>query len=69
MSCSRCGGLMVSVLLEDRESTFIPCEGLQCVNCGDILDDLIAEHRAASVRPQPHNDFGSSGRSIEPNAG
>ncbi len=42
---------MVSAVLEDRESTFIPCVGLQCVNCGDILDAVIAQHRAASVRP------------------
>ena len=37
MGCPRCGGLRVEVLLEDRESTFMPCVGMQCVNCGDML--------------------------------
>lgn len=50
MACSRCGGLMVSVLLEDRESTYCQCPGLRCVSCGEIFDELIAQHRAASVR-------------------
>lgn len=58
--CSRCGGLMLSVMLEDRESTFMPCAGLQCVNCGDIVDALITQHRAASVRPHLKNDSGPS---------
>ncbi len=60
MGCSRCGGMMVSVLLEDRESTFCQCTGLRCVSCGDIFDALIAQHRAASVRPHLKNDSGSS---------
>lgn len=51
MACLRCGGLMESVLLEDRESTYCKCPGLRCLSCGDILDDLIAQHRAASVKP------------------
>ncbi len=60
MGCSRCGGLMVSVVLEDRESTFGQCAGLRCVSCGDVFDALIAQHRAASVRPHLNNDSVSS---------
>ncbi len=41
---------MVSVLLEDRESTYCQCPGLRCLSCGDVFDELIAQHRAASVR-------------------
>lgn len=56
MACSRCGGLMVSVLLEDRESTYCQCPGLKCVSCGDVFDELIAQHRAASARTHVKED-------------
>jgi bacterioferritin-associated ferredoxin len=71
MECSRCGGLMVEVMLEDRESTFLPCVGIQCVSCGDIVDEVIAQHRVASVKPplrtmSVHRMIGMNIRSSEP---
>ena len=60
MGCPRCGGLMVDVMLEDQESTFMPCVGIQCVNCGEIIDEVIDQHRVASVKPPLKKDCGSS---------
>lgn len=51
MECSRCGGLLVSVILEHHESTLSPCLALRCITCGNVCDALIAHHRSASVRP------------------
>jgi hypothetical protein len=45
MSCPRCTGLMVSVTLEDRESTYVKYPALKCVTCGNVVDPLIARHR------------------------
>jgi hypothetical protein len=56
---------MESVLLEDQESTCCTCPGIRCLNCGDILDDLIVQHRAASVRQSVKKDFVSSDNRYE----
>lgn len=45
MSCPRCAGLMITVTLEDRESTYVKYPALKCVACGNVLDPLIAKHR------------------------
>lgn len=53
MECDRCHGFMVSDIFEDymddtgRNAFF----GWRCLQCGAILDPLIAEHRL--LRPQP----------------
>jgi hypothetical protein len=53
---------MVSVVLEDQESTFGPSEGLRCLTCGDIMDALISKNRAASVRHDLKKDISSDYR-------
>lgn len=47
MSCSRCHGMMVSIKLEDADSTAPPepVLGWRCLLCGDIIDPLIHAHR------------------------
>jgi hypothetical protein len=45
MSCPRCAGLMITVTLEDRESTYVKYPALKCVTCGNVVDPLIARHR------------------------
>ena len=45
MSCSRCGGLLVTAGLIDWESTYLPCPAYRCVACGNITDAVIAAHQ------------------------
>jgi hypothetical protein len=51
--CPRCRGFMVQERFEDFPGDFagLPFQGVRCVNCGEILDPLILEHR--NQRPQP----------------
>ena len=35
---------MITVTLEDRESTYVKYPALKCVTCGNVLDPLIAKH-------------------------
>ena len=53
MMCLRCDGLMVCELFEDFEGLSSDYEftGWRCINCGAIVDPLIAAHRhmASSV--------------------
>lgn len=66
MDCSPCGGLMVPVELEDRESTYIRCSGIRCLACGDILDPLIAYHRSSTVTSRLQNGSELAGYDDEP---
>jgi hypothetical protein len=54
--CPRCSGFMVQERFEDFPGGFAgpPFQGVRCVNCGEILDLLILEHR--NQRPQPMKD-------------
>ncbi len=47
MICYRCHGLMVSIRLEDAESTTAPdpIEGWRCLLCGEVIDPVILAHR------------------------
>jgi DNA-directed RNA polymerase subunit RPC12/RpoP len=48
MRCVRCGGLMVSEKLDDFEglgSRDDEYAGWRCINCGVIVDPVIAAHR------------------------
>jgi hypothetical protein len=53
MMCLRCEGLMVFELFEDFEGLSSDYEftGWRCINCGAIVDPVIAAHRhiASSV--------------------
>ena len=54
--CPRCRGLMVQERFEDLPGDFggRHFQGVRCVNCGEILDPLILEHR--NQRPKPRNN-------------
>ncbi|NWF71706.1 MAG: hypothetical protein HXY51_01500 [Nitrospirae bacterium] len=47
MTCLRCDGLMVFELFEDFEGLSSDYEftGWRCINCGAIVDPVIAAHR------------------------
>jgi hypothetical protein len=48
MKCARCGGLMVREQFQDHGgfgSSDHECAGWRCINCGAILDPVIAAHR------------------------
>ena len=48
MTCLRCEGLMVREKFEDLEglwSSDYEFTGWRCLNCGTIIDTLIAAHR------------------------
>jgi uncharacterized protein with PIN domain len=54
--CPRCKGLLVQERFEDLPGDFggRHFHGVRCVNCGEILDPLILEHR--TQRPKPMNN-------------
>ena len=55
MKCARCGGLMVGETLDDLEGLGSRSDedaGWRCINCGAIVDPVIAAHRV-SRRRQP----------------
>ena len=45
--CPRCSGFMVQEWFDDLQRDFygLHFQGVRCVNCGEILDPLILEHR------------------------
>ena len=51
MTCLRCQGLMLPIVLEDAESTTITYDGWQCVHCGDVIDPKILAHRGQPIKP------------------
>jgi uncharacterized Zn finger protein len=53
MSCSRCQGLMVKEHFLDFDGTLghMWACGYRCMNCGNVHDPIIEQHRRA--RPEP----------------
>ena len=53
MSCSRCQGLMVKEHFLDFDGTIghMWANGYRCMNCGNVHDPIIAQHRRS--RPEP----------------
>lgn len=50
MRCSRCRGMMVNQVFEDlKETGDFFFYGWRCVNCGEIIDPVIASNRAVEV--------------------
>ena len=46
MKCHRCGGLMTSDQFSDLlNSTELLFDGWRCVNCGEIVDDIVLQNR------------------------
>ena len=53
MTCSRCHGLMVRERFLDFESTYghMWANGYRCMNCGNVHDPVIEQHRLGKVQP------------------
>ena len=53
MTCSRCHGLMVRERFLDFESTYghMWANGYRCMNCGNVYDPVIEQHRLGKARP------------------
>lgn len=53
MNCSRCRGLMVKEHFLDFEGTYghMWSSGYRCMNCGNVHDPLIEQHRLAKAQP------------------
>ncbi|MDH4153735.1 MAG: hypothetical protein OEV01_08135 [Nitrospira sp.] len=53
MSCSRCQGLMVKEHFLDFDGTIghMWAHGFRCMNCGNVHDPVIEQHRR--TRPEP----------------
>ena len=53
MKCSRCHGLMVKEHFLDYDGTYghMWANGHRCMNCGNVHDPVIAQHRLAKVQP------------------
>lgn len=53
MTCSRCHGLMVREPLLDFEGTYghMWTNGYRCMNCGNVHDTVIEQHRLAKGQP------------------
>lgn len=53
MKCSRCHGLMVKEHFLDFEGTYgnMWANGYRCMNCGNVHDPVIEQHRRAKAQP------------------
>jgi hypothetical protein len=51
VTCLRCQGLMLPIVLEDSESTTVKYDGWQCVLCGDVIDLKILANRGHHAKP------------------
>lgn len=51
MHCLRCHGLMVTIWLEDAESSTLCFPGWQCLLCGEVIDSVIEANRKALHGP------------------
>jgi DNA-directed RNA polymerase subunit RPC12/RpoP len=58
MKCTRCGGLMVREQFQDHGglgSSDHEYAGLRCINCGAIVDPVIAAHRRLASQATASN--------------
>ena len=55
MTCQRCDGLMVREQYDNLEfdSAGYEISGWRCLNCGAIVDPLIATHRQTTPNTEP----------------
>ena len=53
MNCARCQGLMVSDHFLDFDGTIghMWASGYRCMNCGNVHDPVIEQHRFAKAQP------------------
>jgi hypothetical protein len=52
MNCRRCHGLMVTIRLEDAESSTRCYSGWQCLMCGEVVDSGIKANRRGHQEPR-----------------
>ena len=66
MSCSRCQGLMIRDHFLDFDGTigYMWANGYRCMNCGNVHDPVIEQHRLARNQQAPaiQNDEHESGK-------
>lgn len=55
MKCTRCQGLMIEDHFLDFEGTLghMWTNAYRCMNCGNVHDSVIAQHRLARPQPAP----------------
>ena len=55
MTCQRCDGLMVRERYDNLEldSAGYEISGWRCLNCGAIVDALIADHHQCTQKTEP----------------
>jgi RNase P subunit RPR2 len=55
MTCQRCAGLMVQERYDDLESGSAGYEvsAWRCLNCGAVVDSVIAAHHQATGKTEP----------------
>lgn len=52
MNCYRCGGFLVRDWLYDRDDQVRWVLGNRCVNCGDLTEAVLLNHRRVKVLPE-----------------
>jgi RNase P subunit RPR2 len=59
MTCQRCDGLMVQELYDDLElgSAGYESSGWRCLNCGAIVDPVIAAHHQTIRKTEPSQSW------------
>ena len=62
MNCNRCGSLMV---YEKFYSFHEPYWGWRCINCGEILDEIILENRRTYRKRREPKPYRKDMREIE----
>ena len=55
MKCHRCGSMMVREIFYGPDEPFW---GWRCIQCGEILDEMILENRQAGVGRQKWEGYG-----------
>lgn len=63
MACTRCGGLLVTDVFADLWEISGPMEfeGLRCLNCGSIEDEVIRANRFQFLQPRHFQPSGLAG--------
>ena len=72
MTCQRCSGRMMPHALCDWEDTYMKIPAWRCVNCGEVIDAVILQHRGAAIHRRRksvlHHSPLQTGRVDEPGA-
>lgn len=71
MSCSRCRGLMVREHFMDFDGTIghMWANGYRCMNCGNVHDPVIEQHRLAKTHQalaRPNSEYKAGEKELIP---